>query len=83
VELKKYRADGRGEEHQIPAHDWVDIGVVGTDGKYLYLKKQKIDGDSANFQVVVDKLPYKAGIDPLNKLIDRAPDDNLVQVSKK
>jgi hypothetical protein len=47
------------------------------------LKKQKIDGDSANFQVVVDKLPYKAGIDPLNKLIDRAPDDNLVQVSKK
>ena len=82
VELKKYRADGRGEEHQIPAHDWVDIGVMDMDGHYLYLQKHKIDGDSADVKVIVDKLPYKAGIDPLNKLIDRNPDDNLVRVSE-
>lgn len=83
VELKKFRADGKGEEHQIPAHDWVDIGVTDADGNYLYLQKHKIDGESADIQVVVDKPPYKAGIDPLNKLIDRKPDDNLVAVSAK
>lgn len=83
VELKKFRADGRGEEHQVPAHDWVDIGVMGKDGRYLYLQKHKIDGDSADVKVVVDKLPDKAGIDPMNKLIDRKPDDNLAPVSEK
>jgi ABC-type transport system involved in multi-copper enzyme maturation permease subunit len=83
VELKKFRADGRGEEHQIPAHDWVDIGVTAADGHYLYLQKHKIDGDSAQISVVVDQPPYKAGIDPLNILIDRKPDDNLVRVSRK
>lgn len=83
VELKKFRADGRGEEHQIPAHDFVDIGVTAADGHYLYLQKHKIDGDSAQISVVVDQVPYKAGIDPLNILIDRKPDDNLVRVSRK
>jgi hypothetical protein len=83
VELKKFRADGRGEEHQVPARDWVDIGVMGMDGRYLYLQKHKIEGDSADVKVVVDKLPYKAGFDPMNKLIDRKPDDNLVPVSEK
>jgi hypothetical protein len=82
VELKKYRADGRGEDHQVPTHDWVDIGVADADGHYLYLQKHKIDGESADIKVIVDKLPYKAGIDPLNKLIDRKPDDNLVRVSE-
>lgn len=82
VEFKKYRADGRGEEHQVPAHDWVDIGVTAADGHYLYLQKHKIEADSADVKVVVDQLPYKSGIDPLNKLIDRKPDDNLVRVSE-
>jgi hypothetical protein len=31
----------------------------------------------------VDKLPAKAGIDPVDKLIDRNPDDNVVAVKKK
>jgi len=31
---------------------------------------------------MVDKLPTKAGIDPLNKLIDRNPEDNVVKVEK-
>ncbi|HEY6350184.1 MAG TPA: M1 family aminopeptidase [Candidatus Angelobacter sp.] len=83
VELKKFRADGRGEEHQIPAHDWVDIGVTDADDHYLYLQKHKIDGESADIQVIVDKEPHEAGIDPLNKLIDRKPDNNLVKVTKK
>ncbi|HKE32161.1 MAG TPA: hypothetical protein VKD65_10590, partial [Candidatus Angelobacter sp.] len=83
VELKKFRATESGDEHQVPAHDWVDIGVTDADGNYLYLQKHKIDGESADIKVVVDKLPYKAGIDPLNKLIDRKPDDNVVQVANK
>jgi hypothetical protein len=80
AELKKYRADGKGEEHQIPTHDWVDIGVTDAQGHYQYLQKHKIDSDSAEFKVIVDKPPVQAGIDPLNILIDRKPDDNLTGV---
>jgi hypothetical protein len=28
----------------------------------------------------VDGVPYQAGIDPYNKLIDRVPDDNRAKV---
>ncbi len=81
AELKKFRADVRGEEHQVPNHEWVDIGVTDRDGHYLYLQKQKMDSETREFTITVDKPPYQAGIDPLNKLIDRKPDDNLIKVS--
>jgi ABC-2 type transport system permease protein len=83
VESKKYRADGKGQEHLIPVHDLVDIGVLDADGKFLYLQKQKIDQEKQEFTVVVDKVPSDAGVDPLIKLIDRNPDDNVTAVKKQ
>lgn len=83
VEAKKYRADGRGQEHSIPLHDLIDVGVLDADGKFLYLLKQKIDQEHQDFTVTVDKLPAQAGIDPLIKLIDRNPDDNVLKVDKQ
>jgi ABC-2 type transport system permease protein len=82
VEFKKYQADSRGQQHQVPAHDWIDIGVLDAQGKYLYLQKQKIEKDQSDFTLVVDKLPAQAGIDPMNKLIDRDPTNNLVKVTE-
>jgi hypothetical protein len=32
--------------------------------------------------VEVAELPLRTGIDPVNKLIDRRPDDNVIPVSK-
>jgi len=83
VEARKVRADGKGEEHTVPIHDWIDIGVLDANGNYLYLQKQKIEKERTNITLVVDRLPAKAGIDPLNKLIDRDPEDNMVKVEKK
>jgi ABC-2 type transport system permease protein len=83
VECKKTRADDHGQETPVPLHDWMDVGVMDGAGKYLYLKKQKVDSENSEFTVVVDKLPAKAGIDPLNKMIDRNADDNVVNVTKK
>ena len=78
--FKKYQADSKGEQHEVPANDWIDIGVMDSQGQYLYLQKQKIEHEKTEFDLVVDKLPAQAGIDPLNKLIDRKPDDNLTRV---
>jgi len=83
VEAKKFRADGRGQEHSIPVNDMIDIGVLDAGGKYLYLAKRKITQDKTDFTITVDKLPAQAGIDPVDKLIDRNPDDNVIAVKKK
>jgi ABC-2 type transport system permease protein len=80
VDSKKLRSDGKGQEHQIPEHDWIDVGILGAKGNYLYLQKQKIDKDETELTFTVDGEPVRAGIDPLDKLIDRAPDDNLIDV---
>lgn len=83
VEAKKNRSDGKGQEHPVPLHDLIDIGVLDADGNYLYLQKHKIEQEQQSITVTVDKLPAQAGIDPLLKLVDRNPDDNLVTVKRK
>ncbi|HEV3039535.1 MAG TPA: ABC transporter permease [Candidatus Angelobacter sp.] len=83
VEFHKSRADGHGQEHAAPVNDWVDIGVLDKAGNYLYLQKRKFDSSNAELNLVVDKLPAQAGIDPLNKLIDLRPDDNVIRVTRQ
>jgi ABC-type transport system involved in multi-copper enzyme maturation permease subunit len=88
IEAKKLRADGLGMETEIPIDDYVDIGVFGEEEvegkieeKVLYMKKHRIDRNSMAFELVVDELPVRAGIDPYNKLIDRNSNDNVKRVS--
>ncbi|HEX7153801.1 MAG TPA: M1 family aminopeptidase [Thermoanaerobaculia bacterium] len=81
VESKKFYGDGKGEEKPTPVNDWIDIGVLGEkakngDEKVLFLEKRRITQPKMTFEVTVDAQPVKAGIDPLNKLIDRNPRDN-------
>ena len=61
----------------------IDIGVLDANGKFLYLQKQKIEQEHQDFIVTVDGVPGQAGIDPLVKLVDRNPDDNLAKVEKQ
>jgi len=83
IEGRKVRSDGKGQEHEIPVHDWIDVGVRDSSGKFLYLQKQKIDQKHVEVDVTVNGVPARAGIDPLDKLIDRNPEDNVVSVEKK
>lgn len=82
VKAKKRKSDALGKESDIAISDWIDIGVLDEKGVPLFLEKRKIDKDESEFVMVVDKLPAKAGIDPLNKLIDRRPKDNVIAVVK-
>jgi hypothetical protein len=85
VESKKFKADGSGNETPMPLNDYVDIGVFSGKKDHeqpLSLKKEKITQEKQTFEVVVDQMPTRAGIDPYNKLIDRIPDDNLIDISK-
>ena len=84
----KKLSDGIGKESELALGDDIDIGVFARpkggdedDEKVLYLKKHRIDQPEGKITVVVDELPYDAGIDPLNKLIDRVSSDNRKRVS--
>jgi ABC-2 type transport system permease protein len=87
VHAAKLYADGTGRETPAGVSEPIDIGVFarGPDGteateKVLYLAKHSLpDGDS-DLTLTVDGVPYQAGIDPYNKLIDRVPDDNRMKV---
>ena len=84
----KKLSDGIGKESELALGDDIDIGVFArakggdeNDEKVLYLKKHRIDQPEGKITVVVVELPYDAGIDPLNKLIDRVSSDNRKRVS--
>jgi hypothetical protein len=48
----------------------------------LYLQKHRLSQPKTTFHlVVVDRLPVEAGIDPLNKLVDRDSQDNRKKVT--
>ncbi len=85
VQAKKFKSDGSGNETPMPLADYIDIGVFSgkkDHEKALYLKKEKITQENNTFEIVVDQLPTRAGIDPINKLIDRIPDDNTIDITK-
>ncbi len=83
VQARKAQADSKGQEHSVPLHDYIDIGVQDAAGKFLYLQRQKIENEETEFKLTVDTLPAQAGIDPIDKLIDRNPDDNVIKVEKR
>ncbi|HEX4334156.1 MAG TPA: M1 family aminopeptidase [Usitatibacter sp.] len=81
---KKLQADGTGAQKEVPMDDWVDVGVYGEDpDKPLFLEKRKVRNGEWTYTMRVKGKPVKAGIDPVNKLIDRDPEDNLATVTFK
>ena len=89
VESTKLKADTLGAETTVPVNDWMDIGVyqeVEENGrkkeKLMYIQRKKIDKNQMTFEIEVDAVPVKAGIDPLYLLVDRVPDDNVKKVTE-
>jgi ABC-2 type transport system permease protein len=83
VSTHKFRADSIGNQTEIPIEDYIDIGVLGENDEELYLKKHKLTQNESHIEIIVDKKPVRAGIDPYVILIDRERDNNLAEVKKK
>ncbi len=87
LETAKLRADGQGVESPVALDDLIEVGVFGAEAgqgaaadKVLYLAKHRLSAASTTLELVVDELPVEAGVDPLNKLVDRNSDDNRRKV---
>ncbi|MGK4569143.1 M1 family aminopeptidase [Flavobacterium sp. 3HN19-14] len=89
VSSEKFRSDALGKETPIAVADYIDIGIFAAPendknlGKALIFKRMKITKKDNTFKFTVKELPYQAGIDPYNYLIDRVPDDNLKVISEE
>ncbi len=77
---RKLRADEQGNEKEIPLDEEIDVGAVDAEGKPLLLERRRLKAGEQTVTLLVPGKPAKAGVDPLNKLIDRKPDDNLTAV---
>ncbi|MBU4010203.1 MAG: hypothetical protein KJ882_05505, partial [Proteobacteria bacterium] len=90
VASKKFRADELGNESEIPINDWMDVGIfsgqpegkIALGKKELYLKKHRLTQPQTEIEIIVDEEPYRAGIDPYNKLIDKISNDNTIVVKE-
>ena len=79
IQAKKIEADEKGKETEIAIDDYIYLGVYGSDDRLIYYAPHKISKTENIVTIVVDELPTKAGIDPLNILIDEVPDDNVME----
>jgi len=68
VQSRKVKSDGSGNETPMVLSDYIDIGVFSgkkDEEKPLYLKKEKITQANQTFEIIVDQMPTRAGIDPI------------------
>jgi ABC-2 type transport system permease protein len=79
VTVKKAYADDLGNETEQPLADLIEVGVVDEDGVAVQLEKRWFDATTSELTLLLDAAPIQAGIDPLNKLVDRNPDDNVMR----
>jgi ABC-2 type transport system permease protein len=75
----KRRADELGNEREQPLSDLIEVGTVDEKGVAVALEKRWFKETESEVTMVLDAAPIRAGIDPLNKLVDRDPDDNVVR----
>jgi ABC-2 type transport system permease protein len=89
INTNKYYADSTGKETLTKMNDYIDIGVFAAEStdkngrkkvNPLFLQKYKLMPGQKTIKIRVKGKPVKAGIDPYNKLIDRIPDDNTVDI---
>jgi hypothetical protein len=89
VEAMKFKADSMGKETDVKINDWIEIGVRAKAkdgekiGKQIYSQMIKFDKSKSTYKVLVNELPYEAGIDPNFMLIDRIPGDNMKKLDLK
>lgn len=77
VKSQKSKADQDGKQVDIDSNDLITIGAVDDKGEALVLEKRRIARGESDVVFTVMGKPTRVGIDPMNELVDKTPDDNL------
>jgi ABC-2 type transport system permease protein len=88
IETRKFKADAKGNETEVPVNDWIDIGAFAKPekgkkyGRTLYRERLYLAQARSTHTFTVSELPDQAGVDPFLLLVDRIPDDNMKTVTQ-
>lgn len=82
LRLEKVRSDNNGNETPVEMNDEIDVGVYDAAGKLIYLNKHLFKNGETELAIALNKPSQTAGIDPLHKLIDKIPNDNVTNISQ-
>jgi hypothetical protein len=79
---RKGRSDGLGTMTEVPLNDLVEIGVFARSegdglGEPLHLEQHRIESGKQTISIRVPREPFRAGVDPYGKLIERERADNV------
>lgn len=89
TESKKFKADEKGAEREVPIADWIEVGAFAKPGKgkkygrTLHRERVLVKQPANTYTFHIKEAPDKAGIDPFHLLVDRTADDNLKSVEVK
>jgi hypothetical protein len=87
IETHKYKADDKGNETEVPLDDWIEVGAFAKPekgrkyGRTLHRERVHLTSSHSTRTFLVAAPPDQAGVDPFLLLVDRMPDDNLMQVT--
>ena len=79
IEAQKLKADALGKEKPVPMNDAIEVAVFDAKGNPLYRQPLRIHSGMQTITVVVPGSPARAGVDPDHELLDREPDDNVIE----
>ncbi|MEM7645810.1 MAG: hypothetical protein AAF203_02770, partial [Pseudomonadota bacterium] len=70
--------DGREKEEKMS--QTIYIGIEDKEGEFIHFKKHPLMSGETDLTIEVESEPFKVGLDPLNMLVDKNPDDNQIKV---
>ncbi|HSG28763.1 MAG TPA: M1 family aminopeptidase, partial [Candidatus Krumholzibacterium sp.] len=82
-EIRKWIADGKGEETEANTRDLVEFAVFGRGGEELCRERRWVEGGEGQIVMVVDGLPARAGVDPHHLLMDKNVENNRIDVVRR
>jgi hypothetical protein len=82
VTKRRLSSTAQGTQTEIDFDDVMEIGGLDDDGKGLCLEKRRIKKGESELTFTCASKPARAGVDPMNKLVDRGSDDNTTPVSQ-
>lgn len=83
VEVEKLKADKIGMEQAVDLDDYIYIGAYAKDDSELYHELHRFNEKENRITLILDEVPFEAGVDPTGLLIERVRDDNVVEVTRK
>lgn len=89
VDAKKLYADGQGRETPAPMNETLDVGAFDIEPakpgynakKVVAIEQRPVHSGVQTVNLVVNRLPKFAGVDPYNMMIDRNSEDNVTAVT--